>query len=155
MTIVVDTSALACIVFGQAEANRMNEVLTNHPLIIGAPTLVETLIVTEARHGLDGPREVRELLDATEATVEPFTSAMAELAHAGWRRFGKGRHPAALNLGDCYSYAVAMALELPLLAIGDDFPRTDVILAPWSELTTEDHARPDSKAPHPDSSFSD
>lgn len=132
MTIVVDTSALACVVFGEPEADRVVQQLTDKSLLVPAPTLVETLIVTEARLGVDGSREVHELLEATGATIEPFTHKMAALAHAGWRRFGKGRHPAALNLGDCYSYATAVALDLPLLALGNDFPKTDVTLVPIS-----------------------
>lgn len=132
MTIVVDTSALACVVFGEPEADRVVQQLADHPVLIPAPTLVETLIVTEARLGVDGPREVQELLEATGAAIEPFTHTLAARAHAGWRRFGKGRHPAALNLGDCYAYATAVALDLPLLALGEDFPKTDVTPVPIS-----------------------
>jgi ribonuclease VapC len=69
---------------------------------------------------------VRRVLRDAEITVAPLDLPLAERALDAWRRFGKGRHPAALNLGDCFSYALAEASGCPILCVGDDFARTDL-----------------------------
>lgn len=71
------------------------------------------------------------LLDALGANVVPVSVEQAQLARLAFRRFGKGRHPARLNFGDCFSYALATTLREPLLFVGDDFSRTDVAAAPY------------------------
>jgi ribonuclease VapC len=86
-------------------------------------------IVIEARRGTEGIRDLELFLATAGIELLAFDMAQARLAREGFRRFGKGRHPAGLNLGDCFSYALARALDEPLLFKGDDFPLTDVNLA--------------------------
>jgi ribonuclease VapC len=91
---------------------------------VSAGTLVEIGIVTEGRGGPKAWEAAERLLERAE--IVPVTPRQAQLALAGWRRFGKGRHPAALNLGDCFAYALAIERDEPLLFKGDDFAATDV-----------------------------
>ncbi len=87
---------------------------------------VELGIVVAARLG-DGPSAVaRRFVSDAEIGIEPVDISLAELAIAAWRRFGKGRHPAGLNYGDCFSYALAAMTGLPILCTGDDFAATDL-----------------------------
>ena len=93
--------------------------------LMAAPTALELGIVLEARSPSATGILRRTLRDA-RITVTPFDGALAERALDGWRRFGRGRHPAALNFGDCCSYALAEATGCPLLCVGDDFSKTDL-----------------------------
>jgi len=93
---------------------------------IGAPTLVETAIVLSARTGLDGRGLVSRFLLEADIAVVPFTDAHFGTAVDAWLRFGRGRHPAGLNFGDCLSYATARLASEPLLFTGNDFRRTDI-----------------------------
>lgn len=101
-------------------------VATRGDCAISAATLVEAYVVCEARGGSKGAERLDALLLRLAARVIPFTAEHAALAREGWRRFGKGRHPAALNFGDCFAYALARARHEPLLFKGDDFAQTDV-----------------------------
>ena len=83
-------------------------------------------MVLEARRGPDATEDLKRLLAACATTVAPVDEDLAGRAHGAWRRYGKGRHPAGLNFGDCFSYALAISLRLPLLFKGEDFARTDV-----------------------------
>jgi ribonuclease VapC len=91
-------------------------------------SLIEATIVVDARQGADAVRDLEFLVDATVEIV-PVDVEHARAAAAAWRRFGKGRHPAALNFGDCFSYALARLAGVPLLYKGDDFSQTDVAAA--------------------------
>lgn len=93
---------------------------------IGAPTLVETGIVLSARMRQDARGLLARFLDEAGIRVVPFGEAHVAAALDAWLRFGKGRHPAALNLGDCMSYATATLAGEPLLYVGEDFARTDL-----------------------------
>ena len=93
--------------------------------LMSAPTALELGIVLEARSPSATGILRRTLRDA-EITVMPFGDELAQRALDAWRRFGKGRHPAALNFGDCCSYALAEATGCPILCVGDDFSRTDL-----------------------------
>lgn len=93
---------------------------------ISAASVVEAGIVLESRYGDLGGRELDAFLYAGDVDVIAVTADHAELARRAWREFGKGRHPAGLNYGDCFSYALAAAMEEPLLFVGEDFARTDV-----------------------------
>lgn len=129
--IVVDTSALCAVVLGEPDAESCLARLTAHAatgVAVSAATLVEAEIVVTARQGGDAARDLHLLLDGVQATVEPVTAEQAGLVVEAWRRFGKGRHPAGLNLGDCFSYALARLLDCPLLFKGGDFTQTDVRL---------------------------
>ena len=93
--------------------------------LMSAPTALELGIVLEARSPTATGILRRALRDA-QITVMPFDDGLAQRALDAWRRYGKGRHPAALNFGDCCSYALAEATGWPLLCVGDDFSRTDL-----------------------------
>ena len=111
---VVDTSAIIAILQDEPEADRLLTALEDAPVRrISSAALVETAIVMYARYG-----------DAGEREVDLFV-------HRLRRRFGKGQHPAGLNYGDCFSYALSVALQEPLLFKGDDFPQTDVLVADY------------------------
>lgn len=125
--IVVDSSALLSIVLGEPDAETFVEALTGaHEVTVGSATLIEASIVTFARVGEDGARDLTQVLDSSGVRIVPLGEEHVAIAVKAWRRFGKGRHPAALDLGDCYAYAVAVAADAPLLYKGDDFPQTDV-----------------------------
>jgi ribonuclease VapC len=128
---VVDSSALVAVVLGEPEAERFAAKLfpTTTPVQVSAVSVVETSIVLEARQGPDATRDLGLLLTGIGAEIVPVTAAQAELAFTAWKRFGKGRHPAGLNLGDCFSYALAKSLGQALLFKGDDFQQTDLTSA--------------------------
>jgi ribonuclease VapC len=128
MAIVLDTSVLVAVVLGEADASAWARVMADHAgdCYVGAPTLVEAEIVLEAKQGRPAVEDLGHLVSELGATILPFGVEHASLATAAWRRFGKGRHRASLNYGDCLSYAMAKNLGLPLLFKGDDFSHTDV-----------------------------
>jgi len=94
--------------------------------LISAATMVEAGLVIEARHGSAGGRELDLLAAKASLSIEAVTAQQAEVAREAWRRYGKGRHAAGLNLGDCFSYALARVTGEPLLFKGDDFTHTDI-----------------------------
>jgi ribonuclease VapC len=96
---------------------------------IGAPTLVETALVLSARLKRDMRGSLARFIEETAAVVIPFTESHYGLAVSAWLKYGKGRHPATLNFGDCLAYAMARAANMPLLCVGDNFPQTDLHLA--------------------------
>lgn len=118
------------VVLGEPDAERYAGALAAAPrLLIAAPTWLEAAIVATARLGPEGHALLTELLEGLQATVVPFDEGLARLAHDGWLRFGRGRHPAGLNLGDCFAYALAKQCREPLLFKGEDFARTDLAAA--------------------------
>lgn len=124
---VIDTSALAAVLFDEPDRARYTRALADAAvLVVSAATLVEAGIVVEARLGEPGGRELDLLLHRAKVGVVPTDEEHALIARAAWRRFGKGRHPAGLNYGDCFSYALAIQRDEPLLFKGDDFSATDV-----------------------------
>lgn len=131
MTLVVDTSALAAVVFGEPDAEALLGAMRRSAgdLHIGAVTLVEAAIVIEARQGARAVDDLHALLTGLHSQVVAVDEAQARLAHAAWRRFGKGRHPAALTLGDCFAYALAKSTGSALLFKGGDFAQTDIASA--------------------------
>lgn len=128
MTVVVDTSALTAVLFGEDDAEAYLRELQRSAgdLVVSAATLVETRIVLERRTTAEALEDLEKLLTHLQMRVEPFDEVQARMAHAGWRRFGKGRHEARLNLGDCYSYALAKHSGGRLLFKGEDFSKTDI-----------------------------
>ena len=123
----MDTSALIAILFKEPDAAAFIDAITgSERLAIAAPTLVEATTVSEGRVGPAMRVELDDLLRTLRPEIVPFTAELAGIAQEGWRRFGKGRHPASLNLGDCFAYALAKSRNEPLLFKGDDFSRTDV-----------------------------
>lgn len=127
MGYVVDSSAIIAIVRREPPAQHLVDVLSaSAGHIIGAPTLVETLIVLEARAAAAGRRAAESLLAMLEIEPVDFEHTYAVHAVAAFREYGKGRHPAALNYGDCLTYAVAKASGLAVVCTGDDFAQTDI-----------------------------
>jgi ribonuclease VapC len=124
---VIDTSALIAYLERGPEAERVEErLLEADRLSISTATVVECGIVMEARRGDGGGLELDLLLHRLGVELVPVDERHAELARSAYRRFGKGRHPAGLDLGDCFSYALAQSTGQDLLYIGDDFSRTDI-----------------------------
>lgn len=126
--IVVDTSALVAIVLGEPEAERLLAALQSDVTLLSAGSLVEAQIVVEARQGLDAARDLALLVDGAVETVVPVDEVHATAAVEAWRRYGKGRHQAALNFGDCLTYATAHVAGASLLFKGSDFSQTDLPL---------------------------
>jgi ribonuclease VapC len=128
---VVDTSALVAILKVEPDAAELLVCLSQaSSAVISTATLLEAQMVVCSHLGDDvGLPELELLLGRTDVQPVAFESSHLHWALQGWRRYGKGRHRAALNLGDCFSYGLAMALDLPLLFKGDDFALTDVKLA--------------------------
>jgi ribonuclease VapC len=127
---IVDSSALVAIALRQPGFENLLTAIAAAPRVaIGAPTLVETTIVLSARLGIDTRGLISRLLIEGDFTIVPFTDAHFGTATDAWLRFGRGRHPAALNFGDCLTYATARLADEPLLCTGEDFARTDLVLA--------------------------
>lgn len=127
---ILDSSAILAIVRREPEFEDLLAKLdAAEQIAIGTPTLVETSIVLEARLGVDGRTVLERFLQDFQVVPVSFGEAHWREAARAFRRFGKGRHPAALNFGDSLSYAVARLADRPLLCVGDDFPRTDLSLA--------------------------
>jgi ribonuclease VapC len=125
--VILDTSAIAAVLFAEEEEDRFLDAMVGAPkLRISAATLVEATMVIEGRGGPEMADVIDALLLRVGAEVCPVTAETARIARDGWRRFGKGRHRARLNLGDCFAYALAQERGEPLLFKGDDFAQTDV-----------------------------
>lgn len=124
---VIDTSAIIAILFDEPEREAfIHKIAAATHRFISAPTLVECSLVVEARKQSLGRAELELFVYTAELIVVPFDQAQADLATAAWRSYGKGRHPASLNLGDCFAYALAKARNQPLLFKGADFSKTDI-----------------------------
>jgi len=126
---VVDTSAVVAVLFGEPGGTEIERELVGSPCIMSAATRVELGIVVEARAGPAGAQLLDELLTRIEMRIEPVDADVANEALVCWRRFGKGRHPAGLNYGDTFSYALARRMGVPLLYVGEDFAQTDLVVA--------------------------
>jgi ribonuclease VapC len=126
--VILDSSAVVAITLREPGWERLFAAFTAAPRAvgIGAPTLVETTIVLSARLARDARGLVGRLLLEGDIAVVPFTDAHFGTAADAWLRYGRGRHPAGLNFGDCLAYATARLADEPLLFTGDDFARTDV-----------------------------
>jgi len=130
---VIDTSALLAILFGEAESEGMiRAVAASDQRLLGTPTLVEASAVMQARKGPGGGVALDALLRRLSVETVPFPDTAATLARLAYRRFGKGvGSPGVLNYGDCLSYGMAVALRQPLLFKGDDFSQTDVLVVEY------------------------
>ena len=124
---VLDTSALLALLLDEAEAEDFRVALEDDTTrLVSAATLLETAIVIETRKGEPGGRELDALIHKAEVAVVAVDAEHVSEARRAYRRFGKGRHPAALNFGDVFAYALARTSGEPLLFKGDDFARTDI-----------------------------
>jgi len=127
---IVDTSAIVAVVFREPAFETLLERLAAaSTLAAGAPTLAETSIVLSARLKRNARGLLERLLQEFRVESIPFTDAHWRAAHDAYLHFGKGRHPARLNFGDCLSYATAKLADQPLLFTGRDFTRTDIAAA--------------------------
>jgi len=124
---ILDTSALAAVLFGEPEAVLFTELIHNADrCLMSAASFVELSIVVEAQIGPDAGRQCDIFFRRAGILIEPVTVEQAHLARQAFLDFGKGRHPAGLNFGDCFSYALAKVTGEPLLFKGEDFKRTDI-----------------------------
>ena len=124
---VLDTSALMAILLGEPEAKALSQAIARDPKrLVSAFSALETAIVIETKRGESGSRELDLLINKAKIEIVPLNAEQSELARKAWRLYGKGHHPAGLNIGDCYSYSLSKYSGEPLLFKGDDFPRTDV-----------------------------
>jgi ribonuclease VapC len=122
--IAVDTSALIAIVLGERQAEACKDALAGEDeLLISSVTVAESLIVGSRRNVV---AEVGHLIDALGVQVVGVDARFARRVAEAYERWGRGRHPAALNFGDCFAYAVAQEHHCGLLYVGRDFSRTDV-----------------------------
>ena len=129
---VIDTSALLAILNKEPESGSMAAAIeVDGVLLISAATVVETGIVIESRYGITGSMDLDLLMHTIRVQIEPVTEEQARVARAAYRKYGKGHHQAALNYGDCFSYALAKTSRQPLLFKGGDFSQTDVPIASY------------------------
>ena len=127
---VLDSSAIVAIHLREPGHERLVERIdAAEVVVVGVPTLLETVMVLTARLGQDARPMLFAFLRRLEAEVVPFNEEHLDAAATAFIRFGRGRHPAALNFGDCMSYAVASVAGMPLLFTGEDFRRTDIAQA--------------------------
>jgi ribonuclease VapC len=127
---VIDTSALVAIFLGETERDAFVEhILQADTKLLSAASALETGMVLEAKRGEAAGREFDLFVVRAQLEVVPVDSDQVEIARSAWRKYGKGRHAAGLNFGDCFAYALAKFSGQKLLAKGDDFRLTDVELA--------------------------
>ena len=123
----LDSSALLAILLAEAGSlDLVDRILEADVVRVGTPTLVETAIVLASRRGKPSIKEVTRLVEELGVTIVPFGVAEWEAAAIAHDRFGRARHPAALNFGDCLAYAVAATASDSLLFVGNDFAKTDI-----------------------------
>jgi ribonuclease VapC len=124
---VIETSALLALLLNESEADDIEMAIDADSVrLMSAASCLESAIVVEARLGAAGGREFDLLLHTARIELVAVTAEQVDVARAAWRRFGRGRHAAGLNFGDCFSYALAATSGEPLLFKGDDFAQTDV-----------------------------
>ena len=127
---ILDTSVMAAIFFGEAEADRFIQAIHDaDKCSISAVNFVELSMVIESQIGPEASRQCDVFFRRTEIVIEPVTVEQAHIARQAFLDFGKGRHPAGLNFGDCFAYALAKWTGEPLLFKGEDFSKTDVKIA--------------------------
>ena len=128
---VIDTSALLAILQDEPERRSFNEAIEAAEVrLLSLGSFLEVSIVIETRYGAEGLRDLDLFVERAHIELLSVDFEQAMMARHGYSRFGRSRHPAGLNYGDCFAYALARVLDQPLLFKGDDFSRTDV--APWA-----------------------
>src|ERR1700752_5392201 len=127
---VVDNSALCAVFFHEPDREQFLSLMANaDDVYLSTATSVECALVLLRKLGAEGETRAREFFGRGKFRIIPFDEAQAEIAKRGFQIYGRGRHRAGLNFGDCFSYALAKSLGEPLLFKGDDFRLTDVIPA--------------------------
>jgi ribonuclease VapC len=128
--LILDTSAILAILFREPEHDDFLRKIGAAPTVgVGGPTLVETTIVLATRLGEQAQRALSLMVERAGIVIVSFDPPHSQMAIEAWLRFGRGRHPAALNFGDCLAYATARLAAQPLLCKGKDFSKTDLVLA--------------------------
>lgn len=126
---VIDTSAILAIFLGEpARQQFLQQLRDADTRLLSAGNALETSIVLEARRGPSIVRELDLFVHRTKIDIVSVDTEQVEAARAAWRMYGRGRHPAGLNFGDCFAYALAKVSGEPLLATGTDFARTDIVM---------------------------
>jgi ribonuclease VapC len=129
--LIVDSTALVALLLREDGWEALAEHLAAAPRVgVGAPTLTETSIVLASRLGETAATLLARLITDVDIAIVAFGADHARVAVSAFRTYGKGRHPAALNFGDCMSYATAKLAAVPLLCVGNDFEQTDVPTLP-------------------------
>ena len=124
---IIDTSAILAVLFGEPDAGRYERAIAGAlHCRMSVANFLETAIVLESRSGSAGGDELDLFLDRAPVELVPVTADHAQAARRAWQRFGRGNHPAELNFGDCFAYALAEAAGEPLLFKGRDFALTDI-----------------------------
>lgn len=127
---VIDSSAIVAILLGEPECESFVDAVVGAEVVrISAATLVETSMVLESRRGAEGILLLDRWMDGAGIEIVPVDAVQAKIARQAFSDFGRGRHRAGLNFGDCFSYALAQRFGEPLLSKGDDFPHTDLTMA--------------------------
>ena len=127
LPVVIDTSALLAILLGEPERGKLLQLLSeSETRLLSAANALETAMVVESRRGEAAGRELDLFLHRTKIEIVAVDEEQFSITRFAWRKFGRGRHPAALNFGDCFAYALTKTSSEPLLAKGDDFRRTDL-----------------------------
>ncbi|WP_133513257.1 type II toxin-antitoxin system VapC family toxin [Candidatus Thiosymbion oneisti] len=127
---VIDTSALLAILQNEPERPAFNQAIESaDTCALSTASFVELSMILQSRYGPDGIRDLDLFLSRAGIELIPVDSDQAYIARQAFRQFGKGRHPAGLNYGDCFSYAFAKSLGEPLLFKGQDFSQTDLAVA--------------------------
>jgi ribonuclease VapC len=130
---VVDTSAVLAILLEEPEAADYTQIVEDDPVpLISAASVFEAGIVLISRYGPEARGDLLDFIEQGGFQIEPVTVDQAELALDAYQRFGKGRHSAGLNFGDCFAYALSKATGQPLLFKGNDFSQTDIRTVPLS-----------------------
>ncbi|MEH2067996.1 MAG: type II toxin-antitoxin system VapC family toxin [Nostoc sp.] len=124
---VIDTSVILAIIYAEPEELIFIQLIDeSEDCLLSAPSYVEASIVLGTKHGQQGVEKLNLLIQALSITIVSFSAEQAQLASEAFLKFGKGRHPAKLNMGDCFSYALAKSTNQPLLFKGNDFIHTDI-----------------------------
>ncbi|MYI83136.1 MAG: type II toxin-antitoxin system VapC family toxin [Chloroflexi bacterium] len=124
---IVDSSAILAVLLEESDADRYAQALADAPTCrMSAASFLEATLVIESRGGPEAGHELDVLIERASVELVPVTVEQARAARRAWRRFGRGNHPAALNFGDCFVYALAEATGEPLLFKGGDFALTDL-----------------------------
>nr|WP_316650709.1 type II toxin-antitoxin system VapC family toxin [uncultured Gellertiella sp.] len=132
--IAVDTSVIIAISADEPEAGPFRRLMGREPVIIGWPTLFEARMVLSGKGFVSAAEMIRRLAETANVTTVAFDDKHFRAAEQAFDRYGKGRHPAGLNMGDCFSYAVAAIARAPLLFKGRDFSQTDLKLHPAASV---------------------
>jgi ribonuclease VapC len=132
---VIDSSALVAILLGESEADRLVDAIAGaEPRLMSAANLLEAAIVVDHQMGPVAGRQLDRFVEQAQLEIEPVTEAQVRIARQAYLDFGRGNHPAKLNFGDCFAYALAKTTGEPLLFKGADFEQTDVTALTASHL---------------------